>query len=528
MLKSIESDVLIKNKIIFEDGLNVVLGENNGKNSIGKSSFLVVIDYAFGGESLKKYSEIIKNVGDFSLSIEFVFNDMSHYFVRSTSSDKIKYINDKRDISLDEYKRLLAYYYKFPTLITTYRSLVSIVTRIWNVGINLPNDPLKINQNIRYDTIVQNLLDLFCFSGGISDYYSKLKENEFNVKLIKDSYKYEFVKKVSKRDYKNNELKLYELKLENKHIEDTLNAQLLNSSNLINDVVLNLKKDKDKLSDELNYIDNKIYRIENNLSKTSYIKSKNFKSLVDLFPDINMSKIEEVESFHKGISTILKKELVIELEHLKENSIKFKTDINNVDINIANLIKFPNICQSIIYKLLDNTNIISSLSKENEYFDRSIKLNKEKKDLNKKLIDYKEEKLSIIQEKLNSMLLLYAVWYYSNRETSLILFSHKNYEYKHLNDTGTGSSYLDLIHLDIALIQTTFLPYLIHDSILFKNIEIEAIENVLKLYDDVKGKQIFISFDELDKYSDKAKAIILNNKVITLTEEKPLFKIDWS
>ena len=307
MLKSIESDVLIKNKIIFEDGLNVVLGENNGKNSIGKSSFLVVIDYAFGGESLKKYSEIIKNVGDFSLSIEFVFNDMSHYFVRSTSSDKIKYINDKRDISLDEYKRLLAYYYKFPTLITTYRSLVSIVTRIWNVGINLPNDPLKINQNIRYDTIVQNLLDLFCFSGGISDYYSKLKENEFNVKLIKDSYKYEFVKKVSKRDYKNNELKLYELKLENKHIEDTLNAQLLNSSNLINDVVLNLKKDKDKLSDELNYIDNKIYRIENNLSKTSYIKSKNFKSLVDFFPDINMSKIEEVESFHKGISTILKK-----------------------------------------------------------------------------------------------------------------------------------------------------------------------------------------------------------------------------
>ena len=40
----------VRPPIKFKDGLNVVLGKEDGTNSIGKSSALLAIDFAFGGD----------------------------------------------------------------------------------------------------------------------------------------------------------------------------------------------------------------------------------------------------------------------------------------------------------------------------------------------------------------------------------------------------------------------------------------------------------------------------------------------
>ena len=37
--------------IIFHEGLNTVLGGQSADNSIGKSTFLLIIDYVFGGDT---------------------------------------------------------------------------------------------------------------------------------------------------------------------------------------------------------------------------------------------------------------------------------------------------------------------------------------------------------------------------------------------------------------------------------------------------------------------------------------------
>lgn len=37
--------------IVFKEGLNVVLGKNDGAMSIGKSSALLAIDFVFGGDT---------------------------------------------------------------------------------------------------------------------------------------------------------------------------------------------------------------------------------------------------------------------------------------------------------------------------------------------------------------------------------------------------------------------------------------------------------------------------------------------
>lgn len=65
MLYEIVCDKFISNaqqrgKIYFHDGLNVIQGHNSGTNSIGKSTFLLVVDFAFGGNTYAKNKKIIK------------------------------------------------------------------------------------------------------------------------------------------------------------------------------------------------------------------------------------------------------------------------------------------------------------------------------------------------------------------------------------------------------------------------------------------------------------------------------------
>ena len=40
----------VRAPITFSKGLNVVLGTETGTNSIGKSTFLLILDFVFGGE----------------------------------------------------------------------------------------------------------------------------------------------------------------------------------------------------------------------------------------------------------------------------------------------------------------------------------------------------------------------------------------------------------------------------------------------------------------------------------------------
>jgi uncharacterized protein YydD (DUF2326 family) len=52
MLKEIRCDKFAPNHQVIKlnEGLNTVLGSSSGTNAIGKSTFLWVIDYAFGGD----------------------------------------------------------------------------------------------------------------------------------------------------------------------------------------------------------------------------------------------------------------------------------------------------------------------------------------------------------------------------------------------------------------------------------------------------------------------------------------------
>ena len=71
--------------ISFRPGLNTVLGSSDGSNAIGKTTFLQILDYVFGGDDYhKSYLRDIKNhVGSHTIYFKFVFKEQVHYFYRN-------------------------------------------------------------------------------------------------------------------------------------------------------------------------------------------------------------------------------------------------------------------------------------------------------------------------------------------------------------------------------------------------------------------------------------------------------------
>ena len=74
---------------------------------------------------------------------------------------------------------------------------------------------------------------------------------------------------------------------------------------------------------------------------------------------------------------------------------------------------------------------------------------------------------------------------------------------KKLSIHSKGSKYKSLILFDLAVLDLTNLPIVIHDSVLLKQIEDFALEQILKLYTKSK-KQIFIALDKGSSYTKEA------------------------
>ena len=64
MLIEIICPVFRGGAVRFHPGLNVVLGDQNATNSIGKSTLLMVVDFCFGGKDLLDHNiDLVTELG---------------------------------------------------------------------------------------------------------------------------------------------------------------------------------------------------------------------------------------------------------------------------------------------------------------------------------------------------------------------------------------------------------------------------------------------------------------------------------
>ena len=76
MLTEIKCDKFVNQPIIkFHNGLNCILGDDDGSNSIGKSTSLMIIDFVFGGDTYSKNIDVRNNVGNHRIEFKFSFGN---------------------------------------------------------------------------------------------------------------------------------------------------------------------------------------------------------------------------------------------------------------------------------------------------------------------------------------------------------------------------------------------------------------------------------------------------------------------
>ena len=90
MLKMISCNKFKNNAkvITFHNGLNIVKGDGEKSNSIGKSTLLMIIDFCFGGRDYPKVeNKTISFVGDHNIDFVFEFrNSVEHWYPQHPSS----------------------------------------------------------------------------------------------------------------------------------------------------------------------------------------------------------------------------------------------------------------------------------------------------------------------------------------------------------------------------------------------------------------------------------------------------------
>lgn len=136
----------------------------------------------------------------------------------------------------------------------------------------------------------------------------------------------------------------------------------------------------------------------------------------------------------------------------------------------------------------------------------------------------------MMQDKINSKMkdLNDAIYDGKRSSPNLKIKDSEHYEFSTPNDLGTGSKYKGIIVLDLSILELTKLPVIIHDSIMLKHIEDNAIEKILELYTRT-NKQVFIALDKKGSYSQKAQNIMQTSTVLRLgSDTAALFGKTWN
>jgi hypothetical protein len=530
MLKQIRCEIFREKVIDFHDGLNVVMGDNNGTNSIGKSTLLMIIDFIFGGTTyIKFHKDVVSKLGHHEFFFVFEFEKVEHYFSRDTEESDTLYKCTKEfkkieEISLSEFCNFLKHSYSLDSDNLTFRSAVSPFLRIWGKNNYDVKRLLHTHHSEKNVETISKLIKLF-------NEYNKLVLEDIELKKLKTSKsvldnagKHKYIPKITKTTYDKNIKEIVNLKKEIEDWSKSAYSPVINISEIISDELIEIRERKNLLIQEREYYKSRLNRTNRTINNSTDV---GFETLLEFFPQVNIEKLQAVEMFHEGISTILsmelartKKELLKKIESLDEE-IK---QINKRMEEVLNPNEEPNL---FIENLLESSSKLKNIQMENDYYLKLKTAIENYKDKTIAISELKEDIIEKIMKNINNELkLMNKKVHLDERTAPNLSLTNNDYEYSYDENTGTGNAFANLVIFDLAIFNLTDLPIIIHDSLLLKNIEKPVVEKIIDIYDTYVN-QIFISIDVIKIYSKVTQKKLLANKVIQLSNERLLFTMDW-
>lgn len=529
MLVELSCDKFIENDkprgpIRFTTGLNSVIGANDGANSIGKSTFLLVIDFIFGGSDyVDEAADVIENVGHHTINFELDFYGKHYFFSRSTDNSAFVNICDENynitnHLSKEDYCNFLAKSYRFASDNLLFRQVMSPFIRVWGRDTYDHSKPLKAAKNSPDKQGIESLLMLFGKYDGVNDQKEILKEAENRKNAFNSAQKYEYIASVSTDSaYKKNQKRIAQLDEELKELSDESTKGLGDLSSIQAQQLADLRRQLSNARRQRTKLlaQKKNFEAERNPSRQQF--EKDFENLQQFFPEVDLRKLSEIEQFHKQLASVLRKEFTESSKSLQSMVDLISDNISDLEAKISDISDIPNVSQAILDKYAEVRKEITQLQDSNKNYVTKKQLQETFNTLKAAYDALIQKIFETLQQEIDSKIRQINDDINLSKKTApyLTISSAKSYEFFTPKDRGTGSEYKGLIVFDLAMLEETPLPILVHDSILLKQIQDESLEGIIRFY-STQPKQVFIALDKEESFTPATQTMLKTSTVLRL------------
>lgn len=528
-----------RGRIALRPGLNTVLGSNSGSNSIGKSTFLMIIDFVFGGDDyVTKLTDVQTEVGEHTICFAFKFKDGIHYFSRSNANYRIVQRCGHNynplpggQMALSVYLLFLQTHYNMDLIGLTFRNAISRSMRIYKRETLDEEHPLHQAKQEPAKTAIEGLLKLTDLYSGIMAQSKIAIEAKEKLDTFKKAQKYRFIPTVSKQsEYDKNELRIAELTLQAEELARKSSGGLLDLDavqteriSVLHEQLADFKRQRSRLLAQMRAI-----QADQDLGKKTF--KRNYDDLLRFFPGVDLQLIESIEVFHKQLAGILKKEFSDAETSMQATLSLIDAEIVKIEAEITDMAKATDLSKAVLEQYAAIDKDLKVLRASNENFKKTSVLTETSKAYEAELNRVVVEQLAIMQQKINSKMKQINDVIYGGRKTAptLSVYDASHYSFFTPKDGGTGAQFKGLVVFDLAMLSLTRLPVIAHDSVMLKHIEDDAIEKILELYSE-SGKQVFIAMDKEGSYTPNAQILMERSKVLQLSSGTgALFGRTWN
>lgn len=522
-----------RSTIRFHLGLNAVIGDDNGSNSIGKSTFLMILDFVFGGtDYVKKCSDVHANVHDHTINFAFDFEGTKYYFARNTvdynhvirCSRDYKPLPNQKPLSIEEYGRFLCGHYGLNAEGITWRGAVSRFIRVYKRDTLDEERPLRAAKDERAEGALKSYMRLFDRYATVAAQIKRAGNAEEEKEAFqKATQKYSLVRAARNvKDREANEERIATLECRERELAESSNHGLLDLDSVtarriaeLNEALIGYRRQRARVQTQLNAVRRDMTEQRKGFKKT-------FTDLERFFPNEDFRTLEEIERFHARLAKILSKEFAETEQSLEATYALLSNEIARIEEQITEEKNVPNVSLAILREYAEINRQLNNLRDANNNFDKLEELKQTAAELTQKRDEVIREELQAIDATVNqAMREITTVILKDEMHMSPILHIERlnKYTFSTPNDGGTGAQYRGLITFDLANMQVAPVPFIVHDSVVLKHIERSVFSRIIEVYDSQKafGKQVFMSYDTLDSYGKETRKLIESNAVLELS-----------
>ena len=523
--------------IKFKYGLNVVVGTEKADNSIGKSTFLMAVDYCFGGSDYAKAnSDVLRNVGEHAICFTHAFRNEEYRFSRSASDPTTVWICDadykpQEEISRDEFNKMLAWLYGVDGLGGSFRELIGCFMRVYGRSSRDVKRPLRAYEGSSMENELSNLIKWYGKYTSIEEKKNLAKQADAEKKDYLTALKRNFVvAAATKADVAINESKIAELESNLKEIVAQSKDNLADIDAIIAARIAELKRELSAVRRHRTKLVSRLNEMEDDLMSSKFRASKDIKRLSEYFPAVNIKKIEDIEQFHSDLACVLTKEHKKACKATQMQIALLDERIANLEKEIRSIAPKTNVTVAVLDSYADTVQEIGRLRDANDAYAKKKTLTDRASELSKRSKVFCEEILKTIQQEIDSELIDLNAYVCGENRTAphLEIKSSSSYSFSVENDSGAGAEARGMFLFDACMAKLTPLPVFIHDSNEIKQVEDKTMVKLFELYDSLNA-QVFIATDKAETYTPQGTPKVLKQStILKLDVGHELFGRSWN